>query len=133
MSVGNKLSGKDGSVKWGGSLTALKVTKWDVTKTADVQDVTDSGDSAAGYKSSIASGWKAWSGSFEAFLLGGVAEPDFGSVIALELIADSNIKYAGNAIINSEGVNLGVVGNEAVKYSFQFTGTGALTKTDGTT
>lgn len=132
MAVGNKISGKDGSVKHGSGATAIKITKWDVTKTADTQDVTDSGDSASGYKANQPSGWKGWSGSFEGFLLGGVAAPDFGSIIPLELIGDSNIKYSGNGIINSENTAVNVVGNEAAKVAFQFLGTGALTKTDTT-
>jgi hypothetical protein len=132
MSVGNKISGKDGSVKHGSGATAIKITKWDVTKTADVQDNTDSGDAATGYKANLPSGWKGWNGSFEGFLLGGVAQPEFGSIIPLELIADGNIKYTGNAIINSEATSLGVVSNESVKVAYQFQGTGALTKTDTT-
>jgi hypothetical protein len=132
MATGNKISGKDGKVKHGSGATLIKITKWDLTKTADIQDNTDSGDAAAGYKANMPSGWKGWSGSFEGYLLGGVDQPEFGAIIPLELIAGDNIKYSGNAIIASEATNLAVVGNESAKVAYQFTGTGALNKTDTT-
>jgi hypothetical protein len=117
----------------GGSMKkCIEITKWDLTKTADLQDVSDSSNAPDGWKANQPSGWKSFSGGFEGFLYAGTNPPDEGSVVAADLEADGVIKYSGNIILNSEATSLGVVGNEAVKVAYQFTGDGALAKTDGT-
>ena len=131
MAVGDNLSGKDGKVNWGASPTEIKITRWNRTKTIATKNVSDSGSSGGMEK--IPDGLYDIAGSFDGFLKAGVAKPTVGAVIALELVTDSNIKYAGNGIITSEDTGLQVSGGEAVAVSYSFEGTGAWTDTDTTT
>lgn len=123
-----KISGKDGSVSY--DSTTIKITNWSLTKSIATKDVSDSGSTSG--KDFIVDGLYEWSGSFEAFIEGGTAQPALGSSATLELIADSNVKWSGSAILTSEGDNLQVVEGDALKATYDFQGTGALTKTDNT-
>lgn len=127
-----KISGKDGTVKYGASPTTYDVTDWSFDRNFEIQDVTDSGDSSTGWRAKQATGWKSGSGNFTAFVEGGVSFPTEGSEVALELISNSARKWAGNGIITSVSEALTVAGGEAQKATFNFETTGAWTKTDTT-
>ena len=119
-----KISGEDGSCSLGA--VTVKITNWNVEEVTEVIDTTDSGDSSN--KTFIGNGWNSWSGSFEGF----VETSDTGETVgaaAAELIltAASGITWTGNAIITRKATSLDVVGAEAVKVSYDFQGTGALT------
>lgn len=106
------------------------ITNWSLTKSISTKDVSDSGSS--GGKEFIVDGLYEVSGSFEGFVEGGVEPISFGTELELDLIANDDVYWSVSAIINSEATNLQVVEGDAVKATYDFQGTGSITKTDNT-
>lgn len=125
-----KIQGNTGNASFSG--TTYYITGWTLDKKTEVQDTTDSSDSAAGYKSFIGNGWSEWEGTFEGYQETGTADPAVGTSAALILGFNTSavIKYSGSAIITSISTNLAVVSTTPVKKTFTFKGTGALTLTN---
>lgn len=120
-----KISGEDGACTF--NSTTVNITGWTVEVSSEVIDVTDSA-SSNGNKEFIPSGWKEWHGTFEGFVETGDTGLTVGAAAAtLVLTATSGTTWQGSAIITRKGVALDVVGAEAVKVSYDFQGTGALT------
>lgn len=122
-----KFSGATGTVTFDSS--EIYMTSWTCDVSGEVIDTTDSSNTT--WKSFIASGFKEWSGSFEGFQETATADPAIGGTAAtIELTLDGTNKYSGSAIITGVSTTLDVVGNEAVKKSYTFQGTGTLTLTN---
>ena len=122
-----KFSGATGTVTF--DSTEIYMTGWTCDVSGEVIDTTDSSNTT--WKSFIASGFKEWSGSFEGFQETATADPAIGGTAAtIELTLDGTNKYSGSSIITGVSTTLDVVGNEAVKKSYTFQGTGTLTLTN---
>lgn len=122
-----KLSGKDGTVKYGATPTELEVTDWSYDKSMEVKEVTDSGSGDG--KEYLPDGRYSITGSFSAFVEMSVTPPTFGTEVALQLHYDATNYDGFNAIITNESPALQVTGGDAVKKTFSFTATGAITET----
>jgi len=119
-----KISGSTGAASFGG--TTILITNWSADVTADIIDTTDSGDSS--WKTSLAKGWKSWTATCDGFQISGVADETIGGTAAsLILTMKTSNTYTGNAIITGMTVNTDVAGTDAVKKTYTFQGTGALT------
>lgn len=120
------ISGEDGAA----TLTAgaINITSWTVTKTAEVQNTTNSG-TENNAKTFIPSGFTEWSGSMEGLVETGDAggETVGDDPAALVLTAKSGVTWTGNAIITSATFVCVVAGTDSLKYSYTFQGTAALT------
>ena len=134
------IKGYDGAVYIGATPTAVGQTKaWTLNLSKDIADVTTF--DADGWKEN-ASTLKSWTGNVN--VLFDPSEPgqalvvagfDSGDVVVLELVLNDGKgveewTYAGNAIVTSQPVSSDV--SALVEVSFDFTGTGALTTTQGT-
>jgi len=119
-----KFSGSSGTATFGG--TTINITGWTVDIKVATKDVTDSSSSA--WKDFIADGFKEWTGSCEGFQESSTADLALGGTAAsLVLSMASGKTYTGNAILTQLGTALQVTGTEAVKKTYSFQGTGALT------
>ena len=126
-----KISGNAGTVKFNSA--EIKVTNWKLDVKTETIDTTDSGDST--WKTFLPKGWKEWSGTFEGFQETGTADPAIGTVAAAVLAMSGTyvsptVYYSGSIIITSIGTTTAVTGTDAVKKSFAFQGTGAVTLTN---
>ena len=110
----------------GTARTIHHITSWTLNKTAEVQNVTNSG-SANGAKVFIPNGFTEWNGSIEGLVEGNQNKPDFGTAITIQLDVNATEFYTGTAMINSEANTTTIGGTDAVKVSFTYQGTGVLT------
>lgn len=133
------IKGYDGAVYIGATPTAVGQTKsWTLNLSKAIADVTTF--DANGWTES-ASTLKSWSGNVnvlfdpteagQALIIAGF---DSGDVVALELVLNDGKTteewtYSGNAIVTSQPVSSDTAA--LVEVSFDFTGTGALTTTQG--
>ena len=127
MASSTKITGVEGAASWGG---VIAITDWELTITTDVKDVTDSLVSD-GYKETLANGYKGWSGSFSGWYLDGTVLPVVSTAAAAELVLTAettatNVTWTGNASITSTNVVLTIDGGDAVKFTAQFIGDGAI-------
>ena len=121
-----KISGSGGTCTAAAG-TTVAITNWTLDVAGEVIGTTDSGDST--WDTFIASGWTNWSGTFEGFAISGVADLTLGAAAAaLVLVAGAPNQYSGSAILTGVSTSVDVAGAEAVKKSYTFQGTGALTQ-----
>lgn len=114
----------------GSSLTFPNLTVGDatftITDTADVAEVTDFADGAAGFKK-----WLAGLRDWEATVSGpwddtpNTAKAGDEGALVLQLSGAGNLKFSGNAILVSQNVVTDV--NDALRHEWNFKGNGALT------
>ena len=120
-----KLSGAAGGATFDG--TPVLITGWTVDITGGISDSTDSGDTT--WKTFLASGYKEWSGTFEGFAIAGTEDAAIGGTAAtLLLTAGATDTYTGSAILTGVSTTVDVPGEELVKKSYTFQGTGTLTQ-----
>jgi hypothetical protein len=121
------ISGAVGTVTAGGG--AVPVTGWTITQKCDTREVTDSNSSTV--SEFIAEGHTEWEGTFEGWVQDGTATLTIGGAAAAgTFLAVTGTQWAGNIIITSKNIVLQVKGSDAVKVSYAFKGTGALTETN---
>lgn len=122
--MGTPISGKDGTVKVGGSAKAL-ITGWDMT----IETVTDrfGSNESSGYKTTLAGQKSATAnvnGQFNS-----AATRDFieGSTYALELFTDATHKYSFSAICKSWRITTDIKEGMTVGFTAVFESSGAVT------
>ena len=113
------LSGKAGYVDTGSAVSGIK--SWTLDYNSDALETTDFAD--AGVKSYIIGG-SGWSGSFEGYK-DGAPQALAGAAVTLSLYEDATYLWTGSAFIT--GISASTSADGIVSYSYQFTGTGALT------
>lgn len=130
MAAGNPISGKNGTVKTGGTPTALvHITNWKITRSAETDRFAD--NSSSGWKRSIA-GTKMWEGSFDGKVNDGEAVPlKEGDGVAAQFHLDGSggQHMAGNITVKSLDVECDFDTGKVIAYSVKFEGNGALTDT----
>jgi hypothetical protein len=120
-------SGKNGTVKYGASPTALtnEVVSW--TATVKVASKGGATDKAPGWDDPVA-GTKSVDGTVDVRARG---EPDFGpgQVVAMKLykFGSTATPYAGNALITDVTISVNVENGEPVTYKYTFKGKGVWT------
>lgn len=118
------LSGNAGLASFAGA--NFPITGWSITKTNSTANVTDS--SSVTWEDHIAAGFRKWSGSFEGWFKNSQVKPTMNAIVAAVFTVASGVTYSGNIIITSEATALTVDGTTAVKLTYNFQGTGALTE-----
>jgi hypothetical protein len=129
MASTNTIAGKDGTVTF--NSLSIPITQWEATIESDVKNTTDSDDTSGGWESNIPGGFKRWNCSFEAFYQDGTVLPVLDTDAAITLLSVTGSQFAGNCIITSINIVNQVHGGDAVKFTAQATGNGALTETNG--
>lgn len=132
MAVGDPVSGLNGKAYYGATPTEIEITRWTFNRTTGTIDVTDSGNSTAGYRSKIPNGFVEGDGTIEGFVKLGTALPTFGTEVALKLASTAARYWSGNGIITGMEESLEVAGGNAASISFTFETTGTWTLTDPT-
>jgi hypothetical protein len=123
--MAGKISGEDGAVTISGG-TTVNLTKFTVEQTSGIQDVTDS--SSSGWREKIPNGFKDWKATVEGWVISGTADPvPGGAAAACVFTAKSGVTWSGSAIIARVGNALEVAGTNAVSFTVDLEGTGALT------
>ncbi len=117
------VAGKNGYVDTGSTVAGIK--SWTIDYNSDALETTDFAD--AGVKSYII-GASGWSGSFEGYK-DGVPQTLAGAAVPLSLYEDNTYLWTGSAYIT--GISATTSADGIVSYSYQFTGTGALTVPTG--
>jgi hypothetical protein len=124
--TGDVITGILGTISFGSTPTAVKITKWSLKKSASPINVSDNG--SAGFEEFKPAKNIGWTGSFTGFMRVGVTPPAINSIVAFSGVADTGSTYSGNVIITEEGFDVDTVGGNAVQVSRNFTGTGTLTE-----
>jgi predicted secreted protein len=138
IAVGTVITGKTGKLKTGsavmGTAEEYEVTDIAVTVSGGTIDVTDSG--AGRWRKKVPGKYASWSGTASAFIKAGVTPLLINTVYNLHFLAESSLgdeKYwSGEAVVTEVGVSIPVEGEDAVKVTFNFEGTGELVHTDDT-
>jgi len=104
----------------------IEITNYSFTVEAPVIDTTDSESADSGYREKIPKGIKNFTGTIEGFLYTSTLKPTMGSELEAVLQTNGVDDYSGTIIITSDATTLDVPGEEAVKVSFNFEGTGEL-------
>ena len=119
-----KMSGKAGTVTFGTSIAAVKVTSWSADLTCDTADVT-SMDASAWNKTYVPT-FVDWTATVE-----GVLDGSLSGVIGAEGALDLNVGAAGTSGVAGNAICTGIspsVGmNDAVTVTLTFQGSGAPT------
>ena len=103
------------------------ITSANISQTAEVQNVTDSG--SAGVNEYIPNGYTDWTLDLEGWLEDNINTIPVGTALTLRLNLDTGNEYfTGTASITSKPVALTVNGTDAVKVSYTAQGTGTLTE-----
>ena len=130
------INGAKGTLKQGATIgvaTEIPVTDISIKQIASTIDVTDSSNTT-GYRDKIASKFTDWNGSANAFVKEGEAELVVGSTYHLFfMLSDESAKevyYEGDVYVTELGIEVPVVGDDVVKRSLSFEGSGQLTKVD---
>ena len=109
------------------------ITDFSIKQTASTIDITDSANTS-GYRDKIASKFTDWNGSGNAFVKEGETELVVGqkyfSVFYLSDESAKEVYFYGAIFITEIGVEVPVVGDDVVKRSLSFEGSGGLTKVD---
>jgi hypothetical protein len=126
LTQGETITGQNGKVTYGATPTAVDLVDFAIKKSAEPVDTTDNGTVSAGYKTYKPAKKVAWSGTINAMLHAGVAEPPFNEIIAFTGTADTGITYTGNIIITGVDTTVNTTDNNATKIAYTFQGTGAL-------
>ncbi len=113
------IAGKAGYVDTASAVAGIK--SWSIDYVSDALETTDFAD--AGVRSYVI-GCSGWSGSFEGYK-DGAPQGLAGASITLKLYEDNTYLWTGTAFIN--GVHATNSFDGIVSYSYDFTGTGALT------
>lgn len=116
------ISGKDGTVTFN-SVQVLQVTGFTLNHTSNNSAWASS--NTAGYKNRVA-GTKDWNGSFQAKYDASIV-PTVGQSANMALLLGSGETASGTAIIDSVNVVVDIDNGEAVGYTMNFSGNGALT------
>lgn len=103
----------------------IRVTLWNVIADAEVLETTDSGDSN---KTFLPSGYVAFTGNFEGFLIQDAVQPVKGSILTFKFEIDSTRYISGSFFLTSESDNLVIVNGEAVKVAYTFQGDSTLSQ-----
>jgi predicted secreted protein len=111
--------GGNGYVDTGSAVSGIK--SWTLDYNSDALETTDFAD--AGVKSYIIGG-SGWSGTFEGYK-DGAPQTLAGSSVTLSLYEDNTYLWTGTAFIT--GIHATTSADGIVSYSYDFTGTGALT------
>lgn len=125
------ISGKGGSLKYGDAPTAVtEIKQWSLDLGADTPETTNFD---SGGKKEFIAGVTEWSGKAEGNYKPGDASQKAiisawqnGTVVKLTLGADAATAFSGDALIKTINLEAQASG-DAVKFSFDFQGTGALT------
>jgi len=126
MASTDKVSGSTGTLNYGG---AIAMTMWEFTETSEAKVVTDSTSSAKTERTP--GGIVGFVGRCEGWVLDGTVTPVVGGASAtITLLAETGLSWAGGAIITSKNVLCQTEGGDAVKWSLDFEGDGALTETN---
>jgi len=128
MAAETHVSGKDGTVEYGSTPTALEVTQWDFTGTVDNDSFATS--STSGYKTTV-SGNKQGSGSIQGKISSSVdidtlfSEGDLVDVILT--IASGSRKLSGSVRVTSLQIGVNVDTGEATTFQISYETHGAYT------
>ena len=127
MASSTRISGYEGACTWGGG---IDITGWTLDITGETSDVSDSMPTDAGWKETLSTGYKGWSGTFEGWYLDGTKLPvvSVGAAAEIVLTAEttaSNVTFTGNCQVTNTNVVLTIDG-EAVKFTATFMGDGVL-------
>lgn len=132
------INGAKGTLKQGASLetaTEIPVIDISITQTASTIDTTDSSNTS-GYRDKISAKFTDWNGSANAFLKDGDTELVVGEQYHLFIMASdetsNEVYWEGDVFITKIGFDIPIVGDDVVKRSIEFEGSGALTKVDNT-
>jgi hypothetical protein len=121
-------SGASGNVSLGG-ISVASITGWTLNVKGDVREVTDSNSTTT--SEFIPEGHYSWDGTFEGWLADGTATLTVGAAAAaLVLTMASGHTFGGSAIITGKSAVTQVKGTDAIKVSYTYQGTGALTETN---
>ena len=137
MADGDVLNGLDGSFYYGdaafATATELPVTNVNVTQRGSVISTPDS-ESSAGWADKVPGKFKEWSGSCEGYVKEGQTELVVNAEIEVHFAASdesaNECYWSGAAVVTEIGIAIPIPGDEAVKRTISFEGTGALTKTE---
>lgn len=105
----------------------LPLTKWDLTRTSPIGDVSDS--ESGDWAEKQFSGFKEWEATYEALASDGQDDAVFDNELAVELDLDENNYYSGSALFDSEKVSVDRKSAGGIPVSGTMKGNGALTKT----
>lgn len=132
------INGAKGTLKQGatiGAATEIPVVDISIKQSASTIDVSDSSN-ASGFRDKIAGKFTDWNGSANAFVKEGETELVVGNKIHLFIMAtdetSNEVYFHGDAYITELGIDIPVVGDDVVKRSISFEGSGALAKVDNT-
>ena len=117
-----KITGQDGEVDFGEE--TLKVTRWELNQTEPILDVTDS--SNAGYRQKLAKGIIDWSATINGYYDDGDTYPSLGASASLVLQRATGDTITGTALVTSFNEVVPVEGEEAMSFTIEFIGNGAL-------
>jgi len=121
------ISGASGTLTAQGG--AVPITAWTITQKGDTREVTDSNSGAV--SEFIPEGHTQWEGTAEAWVQDGTATLTVGAAAAAgTFLAVTGTQWAGNMILTNKNIGLQIKGTDAVKVSYTFQGTGALTETN---
>lgn len=125
MASTDKVSGATGALSQ--AAAAIAITMWEFTETSEAKVVTDSTSSQKTDR--IPSGIVGFTGRFEGWVLDGTTTPVVGGAASeFILTAETGLTFTGDAIITSKNVLCQIEGGDAVKFSCDFEGDGALTE-----
>lgn len=123
MASTDKVSGSTGAVSL--AAAAIAITMFEFTETSEAKVVTDSTSSQKTER--IPGGIVGFVGRFEGWVLDGTVTPVVGAAAAEAILtAETGLTWTGDIIITSKNVVLQIEGGDAVKWSCDFEGDGAL-------
>jgi len=123
MASTDKVSGSTGAISL--AATPIAMTMWEFTESSEAKVVTDS--TSSGKTDRIPGGIVGFVGRFEGWVLDGTVTPVVGGAAAeFIMTAESGLTFTGEGIITSKNVLSQTEGGDAVKFSCDFEGDGAL-------
>ena len=126
MASGDVVTGKSGAVTL--DAVARVLTSFAITETGSTLDVTDSSDSASGYRAKEIGKFKQWSGTLEYILKIADATIALNTSVAFIGTAVGGVTYTGDVSFTEVTDTIPVEAEEVVKVTVNFEGLGVLTK-----
>ena len=102
----------------------IEVTSWSLNEEQLVINTTDS--DSGDWEEITPKGKGQFSGTMEGFLYSGTRKPTRGTELTAVLETNGTDDFTGNIVLTSDVTELTIPGEDAVKVTFNFIGTGAL-------